>query len=236
MTITQERSLADRPSVDPFLRRAVSARRVYVVAADARIASSPSRLFRGREVALLCSEPEFALCWAAVHNDTASVQEVSLAELLADRLPALGLQRRMVGLDWAGEEAGEPELDPRDLAERLRLEMLESFLSRAVIFGALWTLCDVYGLVQLSSQTSPGHLVLPCWSDERQAASRIDGDWSEAVAMRIRMDDFVTKTLPGLAEVGTLIAPEHMAGPGAIEIDAADLRLRIGARRVTGLV
>ncbi len=218
------------------MRRAVSARRVYAVSAESGLARAPSRRLRGRDVTLMWSEPDDARRWLAVQPGDARLQEIAIDELFTDMLPAFGHTQRLVGVDWAGEEKGEPEFEPADLAGMLRQELMESFLARVVMFGAVWTLGDVYGLVQVSSQSRPGHLAVPCWSDERQASQRIDGDWSEAVAMRIRMDDFVTKTLPGLAEIGTLVAPEHLPGPGAIEVEAADLRLRIGARRVTGLV
>lgn len=223
---TSDRELSQR-----FLRRAVSARTVFAVACEQGLARVRSRHFRGREVALLWSAVEPAERWAAVLDGQARVKQVPLAEALADMLPALFAHQRLAGVDWTGE-AAEPELDPRDLAERLRSELLESFMARAVAFGAVWTLGDALGPVMLASTTRRNALVMPCWSDERQADARREGPWAETEPVRIRLDDFLARTLVSLEAQGSQVAPEHILGAGSFELEPGDLKLRIGARRV----
>lgn len=214
-----------------FLRRVASARTVFAVAAEDGLARTASHHMSGREVALLWSEREAAMRWAASLASNTRIKELRLEELFAGLLPALAEHRRLVGTDWCGE-TGEPELDPRELAEKIRLELLEAFLARAIMFGAVWTLGDRDGPVMLVSATRPNVLMMPCWSDERQAEARQEGPWIDTVTMRIRLEDFMKTTLPGLGGQGFLVAPEHIAGPGVIELEADDLKARIAARQV----
>lgn len=218
---------------DRFLRRAVSGRRVFAVTGDNGLARSASQRLTGREAALLWSDEDAAGSWATAQPGRSRVKELQLGEVLIDMLPGLAQHQRMVGLDWGGNARALPELEPAELAGRLRSELLESFLARVVMFGAVWTIGDGYGPSMMVSQSRPGALVLPCWSDERQAGSRLEGPWRDCLPMRVRMDDFMKLTLPGLAQQGALIAPEHMFGPGAIELTAADLKERIEARRIS---
>jgi hypothetical protein len=230
-------SLDPREAVhgERFLRRAVSARRVYAVSCAEGLARQPSRRERGLEVTLLWSEPAPAQRWAGVLPSHARVKELDLDEFLAGMLPALAEHKRLVGLDW-NEQAVEPEVGPLDLAAMLRNEMLESFLTRVIMFGAVWTLGDAYGPALLVSSTRAGDvLMLPCWSDERQAEARIEGPWSECVTMRTRLDDFLNVTLGWLERQGHLVAPEHMRGRGTAELDPTHFKLRLAARRVTGM-
>lgn len=217
-----------------FLRRAVSGRCLYAVASENGLARSPSRRSSGREAALLWSAPEAAESWASTQPGRPRVKELPLNEVLLDMLPGLANHQRMVGLDWTGNSTAVPELDPAELGGKLRAELLESFLARVVMFGAVWTLGDADGPSMMVSITRSEALVLPVWSDERQAGARIDGPWRDCLPMRIRMDDFVRLTLPGLERQRALVAPEHMFGPGVIELEAADLRSRISARRISG--
>lgn len=216
-----------------FLRRAVSGRRIFAVSGDSGLARMASQRLSGREAALLWSAEEDAGHWAEKQPSRARVRELQLDEVLIDMLPGLAQHQRTVGLDWGGQSPAVPELEPAELAGRLRSELLESFLARVVMFGAVWTIGDAYGPSMMVSHTQPGALVLPCWSDERQAGARLQGPWRDCLPMRIRMDDFMKRTLPGLEQQRALIAPEHIFGPGAIELTAADLRERIAARRIS---
>lgn len=217
-----------------FLRRAVSGRKVFAVSGDSGLARMASRHLSGREAALLWSSSDAAQSWASARPGRSVVRELDLSEVLLDMLPGLANHQRLVALDCADTVAAVPEVEPADLGGRLRTELLESFLARVVMFGAVWAIGDAYGPSMMVSTTRPGAVLLPVWSDERQAGSRLEGPWQDCVTMRIRMADFLGVTLPGLARQGAMVGPEHMFGPGVIELDADDLRERIGARRISG--
>lgn len=207
---------------DRFVRNAVAHRAVFAVADEDGLARVPSQRFRGCQVTLMWSARAEAERWAPVVAKNPRVEELPLAVLLAEVLPELaGLERR-VGPDWSADPA-EAELDPGDLAERLRLRALETFVLRARLSRVVWLLEDASGPALLVSATGADRFVLPCWSEEALAEARREGPWAEMAAFAVPLASFLGATLPRLAERDWLVAPEHAEGPGALELAPSDL-------------
>lgn len=223
----------EQEQIDRFLRGVASGRRVFAISGEQGLARVPSRRMRGREVILLWSEEEMAQSWSAVLASNARIKDFYISEVLTSLLPALAEHQRHVGVNWS-QQAIEPEFDPRQLAEKVRLATLDHFLTRTVIHGGLWTLGFPDGPCLLVSATRPDVLVLPCWSEERLAEARIAGPWSEAMVMRVSLEEFLSGQLGWLERQGYLVAPEHLEEPGSLELEAPDFKLRLAARRAGG--
>jgi hypothetical protein len=207
---------------DRFVRHAVAHRAVFAVAGEDGLARVPSQRFRDRQVTLMWSTRADAERWAPVVADNPCVKELPLAALLAEVLPALaGLERR-VGPDWC-EDPAEAELDPTDLAERLRLRALETFVRRVRLSRLVWLLEDASGPALLVSATRADRFVLPCWSEQALAEARREGPWAGMAVSAVPLESFLGATLPWLAKRDWLVAPEHAEGPGALERAPGDL-------------
>lgn len=214
---------------DRFLRRVVDSKRVFAVAGEGGLARVPSRRLKGRDVTLLWSEKTEAQRWADVITEKPRLKEIALGGLMADILPALAMLRRFVGVDWSSGQP-EAEIDPNDLAERIRLEALHVFVHRAMVNRKVWILEDVAGPALLVSHTLPEQLFLPCWADRAEAEARIDGPWRDMTSIEIPLEDFLSRKLRWLEERGHLVAPGHGEGTGSIELSPSDLRERFPLR------
>lgn len=211
---------------DRFLTRVVAQRAVYVVLGEEGLARVASRRLKGREVTLLWSVREEAQRWASVVSENPRVKELTLGELLSGVLPKLSELRRFVGVDWTSDSV-EPESDASDVAERLRVASLERFVRLVKETGQVWTLEDGNGPAFVLSATRADLFVLPCWADrataENRILDRIDGPWRDMMALEIPLATFIEKKLPWLASQGRLVAPEHLEGAGALELEPPDL-------------
>lgn len=213
---------------DRFLKRVVEARSVFVVSGEDGLARVPSRRQRGRDVTLLWSEAGEAERWADVVAKSPRVKELMLVNLLSEVLPALASLKRFAGVDWS--PAGlEPEFDANDLAERVRLEILEVFLHRTRSTGKVWILEDANGPALLVSGLRSTQYILPCWGDRREAEGRIIGPWADMMPVDIPLDTFLERKLLWLVENKHLVSPGHLAGAGSLELEAADLKERYAA-------
>lgn len=215
---------------DRFVRHAIAHRAVFAVAGEDGLARVPSQRRRGRHVTLLWSARAEAEHWAPVLAENPRVKELPLSALFADVLPALAGLNRLVGPDWCADPA-EAEIDPADLAERLRMRALEAFVTRARISRALWVLEDASGPALLVSAACSGRFMLPCWSDRTLAAARREGPWAGMAVSSVALESFLAATLPWLAERGWSVAPEHTEGPGALELAADEMAARLAPRR-----
>jgi hypothetical protein len=213
-----------------FVRHAVAHRAVFAVAGEDGLARVPSQRRRGRQVTLLWSTRAEAEHWAPVVTVNPRVKQLPLAALLAEVLPALAGLERLVGPDWCADPA-EAELDPVDLAERLRLRTLEAFVTRARLSRSVWLLEDASGPALLVSTTRADRFMLPCWSDRAQAALRREGPWAGMAISAVALEAYLGVTLPWLAERGWLVAPEHTEGPGALELAPDEMAARLAPRR-----
>lgn len=210
---------------DRFIKRIVASGNVHVVAGEDGLARVGSRHFKGRETTLVWSTSTEAERWASSLVVNPRLKEVPLGAFLAEVLPALAGLKRLVGPDWSAEPA-ESEVQPLDLAERIRLEVVEAFVIRAKLRRSIWMLEDTNGPALLVSSTRADQLFLPCWSSRRQAESRIEGPWRDMLAVEIPLDNFLSLTLPWLEQQDWQIAPDHMAGSGVLELAPASLKVR----------
>jgi len=216
---------------DRFIKRVVANGHVYAVAGEDGLARVDSRHLKGRQATLVWSTEAEAERWATALVTNPRIKTIPLGAFLAEVLPALAGLNRLVGPDW-GAEPVESELQPQNLAERIRLEAVEAFVARVKLRRTVWILEDSSGPALLVSSARADQLFLPCWSSRRQAESRIEGPWQDMLAVEIPLDNFLTLTLPWLEQRGWLIAPDHMEGSGALELGPASLRDRFVSQSV----
>ena len=209
-----------------FVRRLCETGVAYAVGTEEGLVRLPSRRWKGRETTLIWSEKILAQSWAAKTPGRPRIKELSVSDVIQDVIPALERFRRLIGIDW-GLDPLEPEMEPRDLSERLRVESVNGFVTRATRRGVVWILEGVDGPGMLISGSNPDFLALPCWSDRDEAEKRLVGPFEELLALAIPLENFVGKTLPWLQENRRLVAPEHFWGGGAVELDPEELRYRL---------
>ncbi len=207
---------------DRFLGAISLSRRVYGVQGENGLARLPSRRLRGREVSLFWSDEATAARWAPTVASHYRIKEFVLADMLASVLPGLSQHRRLVGLDWNGEDEI-VELDPKDFAERLRLTSLDAFVRAAKDKGVVFTVEGPYGPALLRSQTNADALVLPVWADPGEAYSRLEGPWRDMLVIDTPLQSFLNDRLGWLAGNGHLVGPDYKDGPGALEMQPADV-------------
>ncbi|MEW5964414.1 MAG: DUF2750 domain-containing protein [Pseudomonadota bacterium] len=210
---------------DRFIRRIVGQRMVFCVAGEDGLARVDSRHFRGRQATLVWSARAEAERWASTLVAHPRLKEIPLGAFLAEVLPTLAGLKRLVAPDWSADPI-EVELQPMDLAERVRLEAVEAFVQRVKVRRAAWMLEDSSGPALLVSATRADQLFLPCWSSRREAETRIEGPWKDMLAVEIPLDNLLSMTLPWLDQRGWLIAPDHCEGAGALELAPAELKAR----------
>lgn len=213
------------PLRDRFLEAAARNRRVFGVVGEEGLARLPSRRLRGREVSLLWSDESAAIKWAATVARHPRVRSYALGELLSGVLPGLAQHRRLVGLDWHGAEI-EVELDPSDVAERLRLASLDRFVEAVRASGAVFTIEGATGPALRVSQTRSDVLVLPCWADPGEANTWLDGPWRDMLVIETALPSFLNERLAWLTRYGHLAGPDFQGGPGALELQPSDLLAR----------
>lgn len=216
---------------DRFVKRAVAQKCVYAVAGEdglARVASPHNK----REVTLFWTSQAEAERWADVLTVNPRVKQISTGALIADVLPRLYSLDRAVGMDWTSDPI-EAEIDPMELAQRLRQEGVETFLQRARLRRAVWMLEDANGPALLVSHKGNGQLVLPCWATRGEAETRIEGPWRDMLAVEIPLANFVSMTLPWLVQQGWQVAPGHAEGAGCIEMMPSDLARRFEPETVS---
>lgn len=216
-------------SLGRFMRRALDAQGVWAAAGEEGLArvASPTRI--GRMVTLLWSdraEAERHGSEAAVH---ARIKLLALPDLLIEVLPKLEALERLVGPDWGGAPRVEPEIEPGELAARLRAEAVAQFVRNATRRERVWVLQGAEGPVCLMSKGRPGAQVLPCWYEAAHAEARIAGPLADALAAPVSVAAFRERTLPWLADSGRLVAPGYCEGPGVVELVPADLEARLAA-------
>jgi hypothetical protein len=210
-------------SRDRFFSAISLSRRVYGVQGEQGLARLESRRMRGRDVCLFWSDEATAMRWAQSVASKPRIKDFSLTEMLASLLPGLAQHRRFVGLDWLGEE-GIVDLDPTDFAERLRIASLDAFVHSVKQTGAVFTIEGPYGPALLRSQAKPDGLVLPCWANPGEAYSRLEGPWRDMLVIKSHLSDFIGERLAWLSRHGHLVGPDYQDGPGALEMQPADIR------------
>jgi hypothetical protein len=211
---------------DRFVRRAVAQKCVWAVAGKDGLARVASPDNPGYDVTLFWTAESEAYRWADVLATNPRVKMIPVNELIADVLPKLAELDRFVGLDWSSEPI-ECEVAPTDLMARMRHEGVESFLQRTRLHGSVWMLEDTDGPALLAAKHHPNRLMLPCWASRAEAEGRLEGPWSDMLAVEIPLHNFVHVTLPWLVDQNWLVAAGYAPGGDTMEIPPLDLVRRI---------
>jgi hypothetical protein len=209
-----------------FVRKVVASRTVWAVAGSEGLARRPSPSFRTRETTLFWAEQEDAERAASSVAEEPRVKSIPLADLLHEVLPKLGELERAVGTNWLAAPC-EPEIEPTDLAERLRQEMLASFVRQAVGQGGLYILEDDQGPTFAASMLVPNTLVLPVWTQREEAEVVQRGFWQEMDISHIPVATFIDRTLVWLQEINRSVAPSYTPRIANIELAPTDVSERL---------
>ena len=209
-----------------FVRKVVATRTVWVVAGSEGLARRPSPSFRAREATLFWAEQEDAERAAVDVADEPRVKSIPLADVLHDVLPKLRDLERTVGTNWLAAPC-DPEIEPMDLAERLRQEMLASFVRQAVGQGGLYILEDDQGPTFAASTEVPNTLILPVWTQREEAEIVQRGFWQEMDISHIPVATFIEKTLVWLEEINRSVAPSYVPRIANIELAPTDIAERL---------
>ena len=213
-------------AIDRFIRRVLDTEAAWTTAGEEGLARIPSPTAKGRMVTLLWSERAEAERWGSLVAAHARTKRLSLADLLTEVLPKLASLNRLVGPGW-GPASLEQEIEPADLARRLRSEAVSQFVREARHREAVWILQGADGPACLMSKSRPGTQVLPCWYDRAHAEARIAGPLADSVAAAVPLTVFRDRTLLWLSETGRLVAPGYCEGDGVIELAPPDLAARL---------
>lgn len=212
---------------DRFVRRAVKEGRVLTLA-DEESASVPSQKYKGATVQLFWSSAIEAKRWAEALTGAGDLQDIPLPSFLADILPGLAAAKGLAGTDWVADPI-EAEIDPRDLALRLKMEAVSGYLSALIDGGQIYLVSGGNGPLLRPAERRGGGEVLAIFdkrADAERAMKQHDGHSVTADPVA----DFLASTLPWAAARGLSIALEPISGGGAIELAASDLRRRLDAR------
>jgi hypothetical protein len=128
---------------DRFVRRCVKEGRVLTLASEDE-ASVPSQKYPGRTVQLFWSSPREATRWAEALTGDKALQDISLETFVADILPGLAAAKGLAGTDWVSDPI-EAEVDPADLALRMKAEALPVLLASLVDRGEVYMVASDNG-------------------------------------------------------------------------------------------
>jgi hypothetical protein len=209
-----------------FVRKVVSSRTVWAVAGTEGLARLPSPTRHARKTTLLWAEQAEAERAAATVATEPRVKSIPLAEVLHEVLPKLRELDRMVGANWITSPC-EPEIEPAELADRLRQEILASFVRQAVAHGGLYILEDDHGPTFAASSETANTLVLPLWTAREEAEAVRSGFWQQMDISHIPLATFIERTLVWLGEIGRKAAPSYTPRVTNIELAPSDIAERL---------
>lgn len=212
--------------VDGFIKRVLAMQAAWVVVGEEGLVRAPSPTQNGRMVTLMWSKRGDADRRGVQMALNPRVKPLSLKELYVDVLPKLAELKRLVGPD--STLAVHVEIEPAELARRLRSEAVALFLRKVRGAGSAWILHGPEGPAFVMSKRSLGVQMLLCWHDRASAQARIAGPLRDMVAAEVSLSAFREKMLPWLAESGRLAAPAYCEGAGLLEFAADDLNARLG--------
>jgi hypothetical protein len=209
-------------AINRFVRRAIAEQGAWAIAGDEGLARVTSCAAKGRMTTLLWSSMREVALSSSLAGRCSKVKALGVDDLFADVLPKLAMLNRLVGTDWSADII-RPEMEPRDLARRLREEAVATFIRKVRCFESVWILQGTEGPTCLVSKRRPGCLLLPCWHDQAHAEARIVGPLAGMVSTEVPLGVFRSKTMPWLTETGRLIAPGYCAGEGLLELETGEL-------------
>ena len=214
---------------DRFIKRAIEGRAIYAVAGEDGLARVSSQHNDEMEVTLMWSKPGEAERWADVIAANPRVKQLTIAEVLADILPALPKLNRVVGLDWNSNPI-EGEFAADVVAEHLRTQAIEGFVRQVKEASEVFILEDSAGPAMMVSKQDESRQFMPVWSSRGEAEARIEGPWANMMAMNIPLTNFLALTLPWLEERQSNVCPDHASGAGTLELTPKELSARLSER------
>jgi len=209
-----------------FVRKVVASRTVWAVAGAEGLARLPSPSRRVRETTLFWAEQSDAELAAEKAAQEPRVKPIPLADFLHEVLPKLRDLDRVVGTNWFAAPC-EPEIEPMDLADRVRQEILASFVRQAVGQGGLYILEDDQGPTFAASTEAPNTLILPVWTQRDEAEVVQRGFWQDMDVSHIPVATFIERTLVWLQEINRSVAPSYTPRIANIELAPADIAERL---------
>ncbi|ODT23746.1 MAG: hypothetical protein ABS54_10275 [Hyphomicrobium sp. SCN 65-11] len=209
-----------------FVRKVVASRTVWAVAGAEGLARLPSPTRRAREATIFWAEQEDAERAAEKVTTEPRVKPIPLADFMHEVLPKLRELERAVGTNWLAAPC-EPEIEPTELLERLRQEILASFVRQAVGQGGLYILEDDQGPTFAASTEVPNTLILPVWTQREEAEIVQRGFWQDMDVSHIPVATFIERTLVWLGEIGRSVAPSYTPRVANIELAPGDIAERL---------
>jgi hypothetical protein len=209
-----------------FVRKVVANRFVWVVAGSEGLARRPSPTRRACETTLFWAEQSDAERAAAEVASEPRVKSIPLADVMHEVLPKLVHLNRTVGANWVTAPF-EPEIDADELADRLRQEILASFVRQAVAHGGVYILEDDQGPTFAASTEVPNTLILPVWNARAEAEIVKNGFWQSMDISHIPLTTFIERTTVWLGEIGRSVAPSYTPRVANIELAPGDIPERL---------
>jgi Protein of unknown function (DUF2750) len=218
-----------------FVRNVAALGLAYVVEGREGLARVTSPRRKGQPVELMWSSREEAARWADVLAPEPKIVALPVDALLSRHLPRLAAEHTRVGVDWS-ENPTDPEMAPSDLDQQLRRRLLDQLVETAAKSRQVWLLKSGDVPATLLTRHPAGGEALPVFADRQSAERAIDGPWSQTVATRVPIGDFLQKTLIWCIETRRRIAPAYVPGPGLMEVPPWDMKALLAghppARRV----
>jgi len=209
-----------------FVRNVVASRVVWAVAGAEGLARLPSPTWRARETTLFWAAAEDAERASATVVQEPRVKPIPLADFMHEVLPKLRDLNRAVGTNWLASPC-EPEIEPMDLVDRLRQEILASFVRQAVGQGGLYILEDDQGPTFAASTVAANTLILPVWTQRDEAEVVQRGFWQDMDVSHIPVATFIERTLVWLQEINRSVAPSYTPRVANIELAPTDIAERL---------
>jgi hypothetical protein len=212
-----------------FAERVVADGMGWGVVGDEGLARVPSPQDPGTIVHLIWSDRADADRWSTALVTNPRLRKITLVEMTTELLPKLTAMGRQLGPDWSTEPP-EPEIAPAELDTLIRRAAIERFCDTALRTRFVWVLRHAEGPACLpSTLTSTGDM-LPVWADRAQAEAHIKGTLSGTTVVRVALQDFMQRVLIWCAETRRRVAPAYIAGPGAVELAAWDVKAMLNGQ------
>jgi hypothetical protein len=212
-----------------FAQRVVETGLSWCVVGDEGLARVPSPIDPSVPVHLIWSDRTEANRWATSLVTNPRLRKITLTEMTTELFPKLTTMGRRLGPDWTSEPV-EPELAPGDLDLLVRQASIQRFCEHAARTRYVWLLRHPEGPACLpSTLTSTGDM-LPVWAERAQAEAHIKGALVDTSVVRIALPDFMQRVLIWCAETRRRVAPGYLAGPGAVELAAWDVKAMLNGQ------